>query len=100
MSLGVTPAGSTQPGAALHGPEVQGAQGLARPRGGTPLTPCLCPTLSGCGFYLPQAMKVLSKKKLIRQAGFPRECGVGCTGQGWPYCPCRGCPGNPTPGIL
>lgn len=25
------------------------------------------------GSFLPQAMKVLSKKKLIRQAGFPRE---------------------------
>lgn len=27
------------------------------------------------GSFLPQAMKVLSKKKLIRQAGFPREFG-------------------------
>lgn len=31
------------------------------------------------GSFLLQAMKVLSKKKLIRQAGFPRECGGLCS---------------------
>lgn len=44
---------------------------------GPPLRPLPLAAFAGPGSLLPQAMKVLSKKKLIRQAGFPRACGLG-----------------------